>query len=855
MGGAQTSGLVTYAQLPSDHIHARVLHPSDTAAEDLDLNDLNLPGDDDDSEEGVDGELAKIGREQKFELNAVRDKSSSCGSDVGPPSRTILSPSQKIISSRLNAMVEGKLEEQQKLDGYTEEERRAMRIAEVEAIKQYLESDPARFRRLMASRKERQHMFKEQAEMTRRILVARGLTYGNQMIQMIAKAKDSHRLVLRSMGLQAMPPEVERLRGLVAADLTNNLLTALGKALLRMDTLEVLNLSRNEVEFLPEELSLPNLRPVPLATQPCISGCGGPLTGIFTFLLAPSRIMHAGFNQLRTLPRALTNSTRLEVLVASNNKITDLPSALAFLPLTDLYLSENRLREVPVAVLGLKRLQKLSLACNSLSMLPEDMSQLTELQFLDVSFNMLTKLPAQLSELTALERINASFNPLGPVFPEVLVSMTWLVELNLDFTGICNIPPGIGRMKQLLGLQLEGNKLDHPADVLYAKNPLLCVSIYDPSTEELDLSGCTLRQLPLAIGTMSYLRSLDLRNNKLETLPLELGLCTKITRLELAGNDLDYPFSWIIPVHGDMAAMHLLNMETESIDLSRVRSGGMGSLPRSGLFVLNPRLLPLDGPQCDFDEVPELLLAHREKLFELNLSDNHIKALPLNFAVLSGLRVLNLDGNGISRFPDCLFVMTKLESLSLSNNDLEELSIGIGRLNRLTALYVQSNRLTELPETIGRLSSLQVLSCANNKIRRLPDLASFPDLAILDFAANEIGEIPFTIGEFRVLGLPSGWRPASSCCLNYGGWESKLVRGLVSNIRDAAEAGDARAADQPDQKGARDPGQLRQAARALALQQRDCQAARVPGPGLPGPARSSAGRQRPVTAAACVVLS
>lgn len=139
------------------------------------------------------------------------------------------------------------------------DERRKMRVKEVEMIKSFLMSDPARYRRIMATRKERQKIFKDESERTRRMLVARGLTYGNQMMQMISKALDSKILVLRSMGLRAIPPEVERIGGLTVADFTNNQLREIDVAVVTNESIEVLNLSRNLLETLPIETTLPNL--------------------------------------------------------------------------------------------------------------------------------------------------------------------------------------------------------------------------------------------------------------------------------------------------------------------------------------------------------------------------------------------------------------------------------------------------------------------------------------------------------------------------------------------------------------------------------------------------------------------
>ena len=52
-----------------------------------------------------------------------------------------------------------------------------------------------------------------------------------------------------------------------------------------------------------------------------------------------------------------------------------------------------------------------------------------------------------------------------------------LKELNLDYTGMTSIPPGIGDLRHLEGLQMEGSKLPSPLDALYAASPLQLVQV------------------------------------------------------------------------------------------------------------------------------------------------------------------------------------------------------------------------------------------------------------------------------------------------------------------------------------------------------------------------------------------
>ena len=85
------------------------------------------------------------------------------------------------------------------------------------------------------------------------------------------------------------------------------------------------------------------------------------------------------------------------------------------------------------------------------------------------------------------------------------------------------------------------------------------------------------------------------------------------------------------------------------------------------------------------------------RLFELQLHDNHLTALPESIGNLSSLERLFLGSNQL----------TTLES--------------IGNLSSLKFLYLEGNQLTTLPESIGNLNSLEYLSLRDNQLTTLPE--------------------------------------------------------------------------------------------------------------------------------------
>lgn len=115
-------------------------------------------------------------------------------------------------------------------------------------------------------------------------------------------------------------------------------------------------------------------------------------------------------------------------------------------------------RQVPWCVYQLTSICKLSLSCNSLTMLPAAIGSLTTLQFLDVSFNQLATLPPELKSLRQLEALNLSFNPIGKLsggmLPRAALELINLKELNLDYTGCCEMDLMLGQLTSLKALKV-----------------------------------------------------------------------------------------------------------------------------------------------------------------------------------------------------------------------------------------------------------------------------------------------------------------------------------------------------------------------------------------------------------------
>lgn len=112
------------------------------------------------------------------------------------------------------------------------------------------------------------------------------------------------------------------------------------------DILRILDLSKNKVACLPENISkFKQLKQLSLDT-----------------------------NKIETLPNSLVNLRKLEMLNVSNNFISLLPQGFQSLSnLKQIYLNNNKFKEFPLQLLGLTNLEVVELSNNKITEIPNGM--------------------------------------------------------------------------------------------------------------------------------------------------------------------------------------------------------------------------------------------------------------------------------------------------------------------------------------------------------------------------------------------------------------------------------------------------------------------------------------------------
>ncbi|MGF1688862.1 leucine-rich repeat-containing serine/threonine-protein kinase [Photobacterium japonica] len=149
------------------------------------------------------------------------------------------------------------------------------------------------------------------------------------------------------------------------------------------ESLEILDLSDNQLSSLPDEFAQ----------------------------LKKLKIFFASNNQFDTLPDVLGQCPELEMVGLKANQIKHVPAQSLPQKLRWLILTENQIDTLPDALGERPRLQKLALAGNRLTQLPQTLSQLGNLELVRISANQLTECPDQLFGLPKLAWLAFSGNP------------------------------------------------------------------------------------------------------------------------------------------------------------------------------------------------------------------------------------------------------------------------------------------------------------------------------------------------------------------------------------------------------------------------------------------------------------
>jgi hypothetical protein len=145
---------------------------------------------------------------------------------------------------------------------------------------------------------------------------------------------------------------------------------------------------------------------------------------------------------------------------------------------------------------------------------------------------------------------------------------------------------------------------------------------------------------------------------------------------------------------------------------------------------------------CGLTQFPSEIFDLADSLEILDLSNNHLTALPDEFERLKHLKIVFFTNNNFEAIPEVLSQCLGLKMVSFKSNQVATISE-----NALPAsirwLILTNNKIEKLPASFGKMSHLQKLMLAGNKLQSLPEeMASCLNLELIRLSANRLQELP-----------------------------------------------------------------------------------------------------------------
>ncbi|XP_078152752.1 uncharacterized protein LOC144547940 [Carex rostrata] len=431
--------------------------------------------------------------------------------------------------------------------------------------------------------------------------------------------------------------------------------------------------------------------------------------------------------------QSLNKLSSLEVLVLSNNNLTQIPNTLTLVNFTSLrvlHLSDQNFKTtIPNWMGSLHNLKILILEnCNLVGPYPATLGNLTNLLQLDLRFNYLNDtIPTNIGNLTNLVQLDLSGNNLNGTIPTDIGNLTNLVQLDLSDNNLNGtIPTNIGNFTNLVQLDLSFNNLNGT--------------------------------IPTDIGNLTNLVLLDLSDNNLTGLLSETHLTglSKLKHLGLGHTNINISFGsewtpsfqlntiwlWSNKLGPKFPSWIRTQVQIEDLDLTD--TGIDGYIPDWVRSLSSLRSLSLS-TNILRGKLPGSLV-HMTKLEDLDLGNNQLVGkIPF---LPTSLWYLNLSNNSLSGQLRKHFKSPYKNKLIVSNNQtvsiVELFSCG---LTSMWFLDLSSNSLSgNLPPCWSNISG--IVNLANNRLSGVVprSLSCSDELQVVSLESNNLtGEFPFDL--------------------------------------------------------------------------------------------------------------
>lgn len=170
-------------------------------------------------------------------------------------------------------------------------------------------------------------------------------------------------------------------------------------------------------------------------------------------------VLDLGYNNLKVLPKVLTNLTQLIRLNLMWNQFSELPKIIRqIVTINELEFQGNKLTSLPDWISSLTFLDAMDFSHNLLTNVNPKISDHPNLRYLELWNNEIKELPYNIGNLNKLERLILSKNNLSEL-PPSFIELKNLKILMLDDNQFTSFPPELKEIKSLTKIDLSYNEL------------------------------------------------------------------------------------------------------------------------------------------------------------------------------------------------------------------------------------------------------------------------------------------------------------------------------------------------------------------------------------------------------------
>jgi len=530
-------------------------------------------------------------------------------------------------------------------------------------------------------------------------------------------------------------------------------------------SLRVITAVSNDITDWPDFTESRRLREIQLADN-CVRKIGPSIAKLRLL-----KVLDMSNNQLNDLPAELSEAIRLRELILYGNPLEKAPLCAQDADTTALFkflaalnsavhsgrakLSGHNLGAVPLQLLQVTTLREVDLSFNGLTLIPRQISYLTQLKVLNVKDNLLNNVPIELSLCLELHTLNIDRNKLVDIVPNICV-ISQLEVLTATENDVVTLACDMANMVSLVMLDLRDNpNLSKVAGQLLHENisrlmiylrTIQSGLIYDNinlsrrglcefpleihhgngTLGSLCLAYNEISVLPGSIEELSRLTHLNISHNLFQQLPDSLGLMTQLTVLILNDNQI----LTLPPTFVNLSGLRELALERNPLETFPFEFvENWTGLTRLTIDTEQPIVMPLGAVHTTTELMPlEVIsqgmskcVAYRQRLVSsrssgsLDLSVVQLSFLPDSVLRMPLLTMLNLTGNSLLMIPEGITSLISITDLGLNDNRLSTLPPPMAALTKLKVLSAMDNRLVHLAPDIGRLSTLVHLNLTNNQ--------------------------------------------------------------------------------------------------------------------------------------------